>query len=114
MQVHDSLIPPSFFSLEFCPEFSREDVSQSGILPSFKFNRKPSVRLATLPCPKMSFGIKLDEATDQELTDLGTLSTLRALDISFTGVTDVGLRGLSRLSDLLFVDVANTKISEIA
>jgi len=57
-------------------------------------------------------GLRLKEATDQDLAQLKKLTGLRTLDLTATHVTDAGLAHLKELQGLLTLDLLVTQVTD--
>ena len=81
-------------------EFFGRDKDVPGARPAFRLSSPKEGVLAKLPDPQASFGLRLAGATDMDLKELAHFKNLHLLNLSFTRVTDAGLKGLAGLKNL--------------
>jgi hypothetical protein len=83
--------------------FVPEQQGKAGDLPAFRFTHWQAGCLAKLPAPATAFGLDLfgSGLTDAGLKELSRFKNLQALDLSFNfQVTDIGLSELRQLTSL--------------
>jgi Trypsin-like peptidase domain/Leucine rich repeat/Leucine Rich repeat len=94
-------------------EFRVGGKGKEGEAPAFRFAEWKG-GLSELPRPQTGFGLSLrgKTVTDAVLKDLAWLTSLQALELSFTGVTDAGLKELAGLRSLQSLNLSNTKVTD--
>ncbi len=84
-------------------------------IPAFSFRDAPKgFSIATLPDPKVPFGISFSYGTDAEeiFKGIGEYENLRALCLSMNGTSDKAIKVISGLKKLEYLDIALSGISD--
>jgi internalin A len=95
-------------------EFVGESEAEAGDLPGFRFRLWPRDGvIGKLPDPGVPFGLDLSftRMTDAGLKEVAKLSNLHVLDLSFTNITDAGLKELAPLQNLHTLNLWHTRIT---
>ncbi len=91
--------------------------NRSGVLdlPAFQFQVVRKGALASLPSPKVPFGLDLEgtHMIDEAVEDLVHLKTLRALSLALNNVTEARAGRVARLKDLQALDLSRTEVAAI-
>ena len=83
------------------PEF-HEGEGEEGEAPAFRFTRWTAGIVAKLPSPQAAFGLDLSftQVTDAGLKELAVLKNMQSLNLLGTNVTDADLKELAGLKSL--------------
>ncbi len=100
-------------STKFWPFCFEPDATVEG-LPAFKFDALVDGRLPKLPAVRVPFGLDLSETlvTDLDLKELNHLNNLIFLNLSHTQVTDKGLKEFTHLKNLRALDLSDTWVTD--
>ena len=81
-------------------DFLSQEKSIAGTVPAFRFVSGNKEVLATLPDPRVPFGLELGRMTDGDLSGLAGLKNLKMLSLVGVNVTGAGLNVLAGLKSL--------------